>query len=331
MAARPNRAATGAPAISGTMQVGATLSASTAGIADSDGLANVSFDYQWLTNDGTRDSNITGATSATYALVDSDAGKAIKVQVSFTDDRGHRETLTSAATGAVAARPNRAATGAPAISGDGASGRDPLGIHRGHRGRRRAGQRIVCLPVADQRRHAGLEHHGCHERNLCAGRLGRGQGHQGASVVHRRPGAPGDADERGDGSRGCPAQPGGHRRACHQRDDTVGATLSASTAGIADGDGLANVSFGYQWLTNDGTRDSNITGATSAMYVLVDSDAGKAIKVQVSFTDDRGHRETLTSAATGAVAAAPSPLTATIHDQPDSHDGQSVFSFELRF
>ena len=31
------------------------------------------------------------------------------------------------------------------------------------------------------------------------------------------------------------------------------------------------------------------------------------------------------------MAAAPSPLTATIHDKPDSHDGQSVFTFELRF
>ena len=25
------------------------------------------------------------------------------------------------------------------------------------------------------------------------------------------------------------------------------------------------------------------------------------------------------------------PLTAAIHDAPDSHDGQSVFTFELRF
>ena len=39
-------------------------------------------------------------------------------------------------------------------------------------------------------------------------------------------------------------------------------------------------------------------------YTLVDADAGKAIKVRVSFRDDRNHQESLTSAATAAVTAA---------------------------
>ena len=50
-------------------------------------------------------------------------------------------------------------------------------------------------------------------------------------------------------------------------------------------------------------------------------------KVTVTFTDDAGNEESLTSAA----AAVTQPLTATIHDAPDSHDGQSKFTFELRF
>ena len=37
---------------------------------------------------------------------------------------------------------------------------------------------------------------------------------------------------------------------------------------------------------------------------------GKAVKVRVSFTDDAGHAETLTSAATAAVAANPPEVTA---------------------
>ena len=40
-------AATGAPSISGTVQVDQTLTADTLGIADGDGLANASFSYQW--------------------------------------------------------------------------------------------------------------------------------------------------------------------------------------------------------------------------------------------------------------------------------------------
>ena len=97
--APPNNPATGAPTVSGTAQVGKTLTADTSGIADADGLDNAAFTYQWLSDDAA----IAGATGSTYTLADADESKAIKVQVSFTDDGGNDETLTSAATDAVAA------------------------------------------------------------------------------------------------------------------------------------------------------------------------------------------------------------------------------------
>ena len=109
----PNTPATGGPTISGTAQVGETLAEDTTGIADDDGLDSAAFSYQWLA----ADAEINGATASTYTLVAADAGKAIRVQVSFTDDAGNDEELTSAATGAVAARPNSLATGAPTILG----------------------------------------------------------------------------------------------------------------------------------------------------------------------------------------------------------------------
>ena len=96
-----NTLATGAPAISGTAQVGETLTASASGIADADGLTSVSYSYRWIRNDGATDADISGATSSTYTLADADEGTTIKVKVSFTDDAGHEETLTSAATAAV--------------------------------------------------------------------------------------------------------------------------------------------------------------------------------------------------------------------------------------
>ena len=94
-----NSPATGAPSITGTVQVGETLTANTSGIADADGLSNVRYEYQWLADNA----DISGATNATYTLADTDEGKAVKVQVSFTDDASNGETLTSAATAAVAA------------------------------------------------------------------------------------------------------------------------------------------------------------------------------------------------------------------------------------
>ena len=65
---------------------------------------------------------------------------------------------------------------------------------------------------------------------------------------------------------------------------------------------------------------------------MVAADAGKTIKVKVAFTDDAQNQETGTSAATAAVAAAvQTPLTASIHSEPASHDGQDAFTFELHF
>ena len=108
-----NSPATGSPTISGTAQVGETLTASTTDISDTDGLTKVSYAYQWTANDGTSDSDIADATASTYTLVPSDVGKTIKVKVTFTDDAGNGELLPSAATAAVAA----AVPGAPASLG----------------------------------------------------------------------------------------------------------------------------------------------------------------------------------------------------------------------
>ena len=102
-AARPNSAVIGAPTISGTAQVGETLTAYTSGIADAEGLTNVSYSYQWVRNDGSTDTDIQDATGFSHTLADVVEGNTIKVRVSFTDDAGNEETLTSGATAEVAA------------------------------------------------------------------------------------------------------------------------------------------------------------------------------------------------------------------------------------
>ena len=82
------------PRVDGIPEVGQTLSADTTTIADADGLENAVFQYQWLADDA----DIAGATGASYTVVSEDAGKAIRVRVTFTDDEGNEETLTSAPT-----------------------------------------------------------------------------------------------------------------------------------------------------------------------------------------------------------------------------------------
>ena len=196
-----NTAATGAPTINGTTQVGETLTVDTSAIADADGLTNVSYSYQWIRNDGGTDTNISGATDSSYTLVDADEGRTIKVEVSFTDDAGSGETLTGAPTGPVLPRPNSPATGVVVITGT--------------------------------------------------------------------------------------AQ--------------VGQALTADTSGISDADGLTGVDFRYQWMVN-GTE---VPGKTGPSYTPLESDAGKTVKVRVSFTDGRGYAEELTSSATQPVRPEP--------------------------
>ena len=88
-----NTPATSVPTISGTAQVGETLTADTSGIADADGLSNVSYAYQWIRTDGGTDTNIAGATDSAYTLTGNDQGKTIKLKVTFNDDKGNSETL----------------------------------------------------------------------------------------------------------------------------------------------------------------------------------------------------------------------------------------------
>ena len=118
VSAASNTPATGAPTITGTAQVGQTLTAGTTAIMDADGLNNVSYTYQWIrvATDNT-ETNISSATASTYTLVDADLGTTIKVRVSFTDDASNAETLTSNVSVIIARPANTAATGKPGITG----------------------------------------------------------------------------------------------------------------------------------------------------------------------------------------------------------------------
>ena len=85
--------ATGAPAITGIAEVGEELTANTSGIADGDGLSNVSYQYQWeRVASGGQAANISGATSDTYTVQAADVGRQLKVRVRFTDDKGNPES-----------------------------------------------------------------------------------------------------------------------------------------------------------------------------------------------------------------------------------------------
>ena len=93
-----NAPPTGLPVISGTAEVGGTLTVSAERIADADGLTGASFAWQWLADDGSGAAGIEGATAPAYTVGVADKGKTFAVRVTFSDDREEEHTLVSAAT-----------------------------------------------------------------------------------------------------------------------------------------------------------------------------------------------------------------------------------------
>ena len=316
-----NTPATGAPTISGTAQVGETLTVDTSGIDDEDGLANVSFSYQWLADD----TEIAGATDPTYTLVDADAGLTIKVKVSFFDDKNNPETLTSAATAAVDPDPgpitgftvvdtsDQSVEGALADGGTLALD-DPDGGSFGIRADLESGATIgsMRLQLTGEKTHDQTENiapyslYGDSGGNLSGESLPVGEytltatAYSEARLGGNVLGAlkvsftvTGPATQQTNTpATGLPTISGTAQ---------VGKTLTASASDIDDADGIGNATFSYQWIA--GTTD--IPGATGSTYAPLVADLGKTIKVRVSFDDDQNNFESLTSAATAAVAAKP--------------------------
>ena len=339
----PNNPATGAPTISGTAQVGETLTADVSGIEDDDGTDNAEFSYQWQA-DGTE---IAGANSSSYTIAADDAGQAIEVTVSFLDDEGNDETLTSEPTAAVAAAGTALTaefTGAPA-SHDGTDAftfrlsfseaisisyqalRDQsLQAARGTvtRAKRVDGRSDLWEITVEPDSDAGVTivlptTTDCDDQGAVCTSAGRMLSTRLELTV------PGPEEEEEPEAANSPATGQPTITGTVQ----VGETLVAVTSGIADDDGTDNAAFTYQWAAGG----SDIAGATGKTYTLTGDDEGLTVQVWVSFTDDRGNPEAVTSAETGPVAAAaaepteppskPTNLTARVNS-----DGHIVLSWE---
>ena len=337
-----NDPATGAPTISGTAQVGQTLTASAAGIADLDGLPD-SFQYQWkrYSADGTTFEASIGLDSSTYTLTASEEGKKVQVEVSFVDNSGTSEgPLASAAypaSGTVGAAP----VNDPPTASDGTVTPNEDTDHTftandfsyaDGDGDALASVKITGLPapgtltldgtaIADTDLPKTVA-----AADLTASKLkysppanANGTGY--ASFTFKvNDGTADSAAEYtmtinvtavNDPATGAPTISGTAQ---------VGQTLTASAVGIADLDGLPD-SFQYQWkrYSADGTTFEASIGLDSSTYTLTASEEGKKVQVEVSFVDNSGTSEgPLASAAypaSGTVGAAP------VNDPPTASDG----------
>ena len=321
VAAAPNREATGAPTVGGTPQVDQTLTADTSAIDDADGLTNVSYGYQWTAGG----SDIENATGSSHLLTASEQGQTIQVKVTFTDDADNQESLTSAATLAVTARPNTAATGEPTISGtpqvDQTLTADVSGIDDVD------GLTNVSYRYQWTAGGSDIENATGSSHLLTANEQGQ--------TIQVKVTFTDDADNQESLTSAETLAVTAKPNTAATGDPTISGTpqvdetLTAGTSAISDEDGLANVAYQYQWLRDD----TDIAGQTSSTYELVAADEGNTIKVRVTFRDDADNAESLTSGATTAVAARPTPavlLTASFANMPADHNGDN-FTFQLTF
>ena len=266
------------------------MTADTSAIEDADGLEDVSYEYQWIAG-GT---DIDGATSSSYELSSSEQGQTIQVRVTFTDDAENEESLTSVATEAVTAAPNREATGQPTISGT-----PQL-------------EQTLTASTSDIDDEDGLTNVSYSYQWIAGGSDIAGAtgstytltASEQGQTVQVRVTFTDDADNEetltSEATEAVAAKPNSEATGEPVIGGTpqVGETLTADTANIVDQDGLTNVSYSYQWIAGG----TDIDGATSSTHTLTASEQGQTIQVRVTFTDDADNEETLTSEATVAVA-----------------------------
>ncbi|MCX7397725.1 MAG: DUF4347 domain-containing protein [Planctomycetales bacterium] len=272
----------GLPVIQGTIRENQTLTANTSAINDADGLG--AFSYQWLRNG----SAISGATDSNYATEDADVGTNLSVQISYTDNQGTTETLTSVSTTAVQ-NVNDLPIGLPVLSGvfqedqtltanvagiSDIEGLGPFNYQWLRNGSAISGATSANYSTTDADVGTRISVRVSFVDGLeTTETLTSAQSSTIAAINDAPTGLP-----------------------------TISGTLeedrplTVNVSGINDADGLN--AFSYQWLRNGAV----ISGATAANYTPRDADVGTQLSVQVSWTDDQGFQESLTSAVSSPVA-----------------------------
>lgn len=270
----------------GAFSVSFPPAGSAAAVANADGLGP--YNYQWQRNGV----DIAGATEVTYALGDADAGKQIRVRVSYADGWGAHELLTSATT-AVVANVNDAPVGLPSISGTAAVGQSLSAVTTAISDADGLGA------LAFQRTRGGVTVAGATAANYVLTNADAG-----AQI------AVGVAYIDGFGTLGVLAStPTGVVQFLNHPptgsvaiggNAALGQTLTA-TSSVADVDGLGALT--WRWQALDGTVWSDVADNNRSTLIVDARFAGMPLRAGVSYTDGRGAAEAAFATATSAVPA----------------------------
>ena len=316
-----NNDATGTPDITGRALAGQILTAGMGDIADADGLPNASdFAWQWIRVADATETAIQDATSSTYTLTDDDAGKQVKVVMSFTDSLSGVESLISDAypgTGTVSAAPMPLAVtqreDRPYTFTESDFSNLPGGVvqltkviitelpNNGWLAR----SKIVLLPSGNYQgqsdriysRHLPLTLSTDHRRlSLAFFPEDDGNGTPYASLKFT---VNDSTTEHTMTINVTPVNDPAYGKVFINGPSQVGYDLTASTSSMGDRDGIPQDQLNYQWkrYSSDGNTFESDIGVNSRTYTLTTAEEGKKVKVEVSYVDGGGTSEATLSEA----------------------------------
>ena len=276
-----NNTPLGSVTIDGDAIQGSTLLANTSTVDDYDGLGTLS--YQWFANG----ESIVGATQDTFTLTQSEVGKEITVNVSYTDGYGAVESLISNPTSSVI-NINDDPTGTVTI--DGVAGEDET-------------LTANTSSLADEDGLGTFSYQWMADNVAISGAVSDTftltQSEVGKEITVNVSYT--DGYEEVESLISDPTD-----TVTNINDDPMGTvtidgvfaqfeTLTANTSSLTDEDGLGN--FSYEWFANG----ESIDGATQATFTLTQSEVGKVISAEVSYTDNHSHYEVVTSGSSDPV------------------------------
>jgi RHS repeat-associated protein len=304
------------PTVSGTAKDGQTLTA-TAGTWT--GLTPITFTYQWTLceSSGAGCANIAAATKTTYKATPEDVGRALRIAVTASNSAGSSSASSNQTATVAPLQP--ANTKLPAVSGtakDGQvltvstgtwTGTPPLSYAYQWESCNSSGASCSSITGATASTYRVITSQigGTLRAVVTASNAGGSVGATSAVSAVIAAGLPVNT-------------------ALPEVSGTVmeGQTLSASTGTWA---GTAPFTYTYQWekCNSSGASCANLTGATSATYVLGSSNLGTTLKVIVTAKNASGSAKA-TSAATAVVVAKAPANTALPVISGTAQDGQSM-------
>ena len=316
-----NNKATGTVTISGTEAIGSTLSGTVSNVSDRDGLPGiVEYTYQWLRNGRP----IAGATFETYAIAPADVGSRLSLRVFFRDDEYTVEFLTSAQTGFIPARVSNTATGDVTVTGTVEVGQTLTGT-------------AVNVMDDDGIANVSYTYQWLRDGQPIPGATARTYVVELPDIGSKLRFRVRFNDDIGFAesllSEETATVPSGPVIK-YPSGAYIGETISVDTNVITYTDVPSPPAYTHRWIyvDADGTKEGDISDATSSTYTLVDTDDQRYIQVEVSYTSTVTNSSVTRLANSGTPKIAerpPAELAANLSAQVPTNGGSVRLTWSI--